>query len=90
MLDVDLGGDERQRTVARGPAAHPDSELLVDLPQGGVKFAVADDVVVDDVVAQRRRQAAALSEDIVDAILDDLHGAAELALLGWGERCANV
>ena len=55
VLDVDLRGHEL--APARWPAGrrfHPDVELLVDLPQGGVQFPVADDVVVDDVVAQRR------------------------------------
>jgi len=57
VLDVDLRGHELDTDGGpRAGCAHPDIKLLVDLPQGGVEFAVADDVIVNDVVAQRGRR----------------------------------
>ena len=41
---------------------------------------------MDYVVAQRRGQPLPLAKDVADAILDDLHCAAELALFGGRER----
>ena len=76
---------------SRAGGTHPDVKLLVDLPQSRIEFAVADDVVVNDVVAQCCGQALALGEDIVDAVLNDPHCATELALLGGCEGlCERV